>query len=232
MTGDTVECFNCGRANPSWAQVCRSCGVPISAATSRTLPSGPVPTDRESLISMGSALGAVVLAIVVGVIVSGMIPPAAPPPVETPTPEPTPSVLPSPSLDASAPVGEGSAEPTVLLPGTVAFGTGLNNSTNEVTDPTDTFTPGSRFCHSISLTEPFGAPQVLEEVLKIEENGELTVVQERAPLTVDQTATVAGFCTDASGLIDAWGVGQFLIRDYRPGDEPVLLAEGRFTLAQ
>jgi hypothetical protein len=24
MTEETVDCFNCGRANPEWAQVCRS----------------------------------------------------------------------------------------------------------------------------------------------------------------------------------------------------------------
>ena len=37
MTGDSVECFNCGRANPSWAQVCRSCGVPMRPEEIREL---------------------------------------------------------------------------------------------------------------------------------------------------------------------------------------------------
>jgi hypothetical protein len=233
MTGDTVECFNCGRPNPSWAQVCRSCGVPLRAGGSRTQASGPVPTDRDSLISIAAGLGAVVLAIIVGVFVSGMIPEAPPPPVETPSPPPSVSGLPSPSLPASVPpAGEGSPAPSQALPGTVSFGFGLNQSTNEVLDVTDTFTTGTRFCHSITLAEPFGTEQVLEEVLKIEENGELTVVQERSPLGVDPAATTAGFCANANGLINGWGVGQFLIRDYRPGETPVLLAEGRFTLAR
>jgi hypothetical protein len=55
-TGETVECFNCGRANPPWAQVCRFCGVPLVAAGSPALiPSGPFPTDSRSLLSMGAA---------------------------------------------------------------------------------------------------------------------------------------------------------------------------------
>lgn len=231
MTGDTVECFNCGRANPSWAQVCRSCGVPMGAGVSRTQSSGPIPTDRDSLISIGAGLGAVVLAILLGVFVSGVIPDAPPPPVETPSPRPSVSGVPSPSLSPSGPVGEGSPAPTQALPGTVAFGTALDGS-NQVTEPTDIFTPGTQFCHSISVTEPFGAPQVLEEILKIGEGGELSVVQERTALTVPADGTVAGFCVNANGLINDWGVGEFVLRDYRPGETPVLLAEGRFTLAQ
>ena len=57
MTGDSVECFNCGRANPSWAQVCRSCGVPMRpGAAGSAPPSGRVPTDRDSLFSIGAAV--------------------------------------------------------------------------------------------------------------------------------------------------------------------------------
>ncbi len=233
MTGDTVECFNCGRANPSWAQVCRSCGVPIRPGGSRAQePQGPVPTDRNSLISMGAGLGAILAAILVGVFLSGVIPEA--PPAATPTPTPGPTTpRPSPSFAPSAPpVGGASAEASPQLPGTVTFGFDLDDATDAAVDVTDTFTPGTRFCHSIALTEPFGADQVLEEILKIEEGGELTLVQERAALPVPSDATVAGFCANADGLINGWGVGQFVLRDYRPGDEPVLLAEGRFTLAR
>ena len=69
MTGDTVECFNCGRTNPSWAQVCRSCGVPMrpGGAGARP-PSGPLPTDRDSLVSIGAGLATIALAIVFGLI--------------------------------------------------------------------------------------------------------------------------------------------------------------------
>ena len=232
MTGDTVECFNCGRANPTWAQVCRSCGVPISPGVSRAArSSGPLPTDRESLISIGATLGSILLAIVFGMFLTGLIP-EAPLIAASATPEPSRTPRPSASFGPSTPpVGEATPVPSVALPGTIAFGTGLNGS-QQATNATDTFTPGSRFCHSISVSEPFGVNAVEEEVLKIEEGGDLTVVQERTALGVRNDAQVAGFCAPTNALINDWGVGQFLLRDYRPGAEPVLLAEGRFTLAR
>lgn len=235
MSGDTVECFNCGRANPTWAQVCRSCGVPISAGASRAARSGgPFPTDRESLISIGATLAAILGAIVFGMFLTGLIPDAPLNIDASATPQPSRTPRPSSSFGPSTPpvVGEPTPVPSVALPGTVAFGTGRNGSTGAITNPTDTFTPGANFCHSINLGEPFGVDAVEEEVLKIEEGGELTVVQERTALDVTPTSQTVSYCTAASNLINGWGVGQFLLRDYRPGAEPVLLAEGRFTLVR
>ena len=53
MTGDSVECFNCGRANPSWAQVCRSCGVPMRPGGAGSKPpAGRLPTDRKDIVEL------------------------------------------------------------------------------------------------------------------------------------------------------------------------------------
>ena len=79
----------------------------------------------------------------------------------------------------------------------MSFGAGLNQSTQEVIDKTDTFASGSTFCHSISLPQPFGVDQYQEEVLKIRSNGKLTVVQQRGvgTLPVDRATRSSGGAT-------------------------------------
>ena len=229
MSGDTVECFNCGHANPSWAQVCRSCGTPIRPeGPAGSGPQGIFPTDRASLISIGGIVGAIVLAIVLGLFVSRMIP-AIPPETPSPTPSASPSASPSvePSvLESVAP--SGSAPPLI---GTVTFGTGLNADTREVTGPTTNFTAGMAFAPSIRLTEPFGVNAIQEEVLRVADDGALLTVQERvgSDLTVQADLLVAGFRVgDATGLIEGWGTGSFILRVWR-GEE--LIAEGTFSLS-
>ncbi|MEP6681571.1 MAG: hypothetical protein ABJB65_08845, partial [Chloroflexota bacterium] len=76
MTGDTVECFNCGHANPAWAQVCRNCGVPLRPGVAHTAPSGRFPTDRDSLISIVAAIGAIAAAVLVGLFLANISPSA------------------------------------------------------------------------------------------------------------------------------------------------------------
>lgn len=238
MTSDTVDCFNCGRSNPSWAQVCRSCGVPMrpGGAGARP-PSGPLPTDRDSLLSIGAGLGTMVAAIILGLALSGMLPEAAAV-IETPTPSPTPSIVPSPSEAPPSDTPEASPTPEPLL-GTITFGYGLNQSTQEVIDVTDTFARGQEFCHSVGMRQRFKVRFLFEEILKIEENGDLTVVQRRREGRVgpiDPNSRRVGFCAPAEWLIDGvggtegWGTGDFLLRDYRVRREPQLLAEERFTL--
>jgi hypothetical protein len=229
MAGPTVECYNCGNANPSWAQVCRSCGVPIRPSGSG--PEGPFPTDQDSLVSMGAGVGAIVLAVLLGLFLSGLIPPAPtvsadPTPTARPSRTPRPSQVPEPSTPASA---DPSAAPTAELLGTVTFGTGLDSTTRAVTGATDTFGPGSTFAHSVALPEPFGVNQIQEEIIRVESDNSLTVVQERSVggLGVSPNAMVAGFTADADLLINGWGPGTYILRDYR-GEE--LVAEGRFIL--
>jgi len=231
MTGDTIECQNCGHVNPGWAQVCRSCGVVLRPGQVRsTAVGGRFPTDQASLIAIGAGLGSIVLAIVIGLVLSALIP-AAPNVAEaTPTPTPAESASSTPT-DEPTPAGTAgsSAEATPELPGQVTFGFDLNESTHEVVEVSDTFGPGDTFAHSISMPEPFGVDTIFEEVIRVEENGDLTVVQARADgdLTVSPAASVAGFAVPASGLIDGWGVGSYILRDYI-GSE--LVAEGTFTL--
>jgi hypothetical protein len=239
MTGDSVECFNCGRANPSWAQICRSCGVPMRPGGAGAQPApGRVPTDRDSLLSIGAALATIGLAIVFGLFLSGVLP-EAPAVIASASPTPSLSLAASPSEVPASASSEPTAEPTPDLIGSVSFGYGLNQSTQEVIDQADTFASGETFCHSITLPEPFGVDTYQEEVLKIRQDGSLKIVQKRGKgkLPVASDASTVGWCNPVDVLIfgisgsDGWGKGRFVLRAYRQsGDEPQLLAEGRFRL--
>lgn len=232
MSGDTIECFNCGHANPSWAQVCRNCGFAIRPELPQSgAPRSLFPTDQASLISIGGTLGAIVLAIVVGLIFSGLIPPAPNVAAETPSPSPSGTPLPSisvvPSASESAVASAPSAPPLI---GTVTFGTGIS-TTKEVTGATSDFSAGKAFAHSIKLTEPFAVNVIQEEVIKVAPDGTQTIVQPRegSDLTVSAVSMIAGFrVRDAGNLIPSWGTGAFILRVYRGAE---LLAEGQFTLS-
>jgi hypothetical protein len=233
MTGETVECYNCGRANPAWAQVCRSCGVPIRPGAAASQSSGPIPTDRDSLLSIGATLAAIAGAIVLGLVLSGIIPDAPPLAEVVETPEPSLSAVPSGSAAPSE--AAESADASADLLGTITFGTGINQA-DEVLNRTDTFGPGSGFCHSLQLTERFRVPRIQEEVLRVEEDGTLTEVQERrgSNLDVDRRSRAGAWCAPggADALIADWGAGTFVLRDYRNPDTPELLAEAQFTLTE
>lgn len=239
MAEGSVECANCGRANPAWAQVCRSCGAPMKptvSATAETPPEGgigPVAgVDQGSLIAIGAALGTIVAAIIIGLLIGGILPPAPPVAVASPTPNPSASEqpTPAPTPDPSASI-DPSASATPTLPGTLTFGLGLNPETQRVTNPTDTFAAGTTFAHSIELSAPFGVSLIAEEVVKINEDGSETQVinPDENTLDVDPNATVDGFTVPTNALLDGLGAGTFVMRVYR-GSE--LLAQGRFTLTE
>lgn len=230
MSGDTVECFNCGHANPAWAQVCRQCGFALQPASrSSGGPRGIFPTDQASLISIGATLGAIVLAIGLGLFFAGLLPPAANVAIETPSPSPSATPLPSVSV---APSVSASVAPTTsqapALPGTITFGTGLNSTTREVTNPTSSFTSGTGFAHSIKLTQTFAVNTVQEEITRVAD-GVVVQARDKGSVQVTPSATIAGFKAgvDTTRLIAGWGKGEFVMRVYR-GVE--LLAEGHFTL--
>jgi len=234
MTGETVECYNCGRANPAWAQVCRSCGVPMRAGSASSGSQGPIPRDRDSLVSIAVGLAAIAGAIVLGLFIAGLIP-EAPVATATPTPEPSVSALPSGSAaPASAAPSETGSEPPPLI-GRLRTGTGLNDE-GRIRGRTDNFGPGMQFCHSRVLSEPFGVEFMQEEILRIEEDGSLTEVQPRlgSNLPVEPDGRIAGYCAPGGtdSLIADWGVGTFVMRDYRNEEEPELIAEARFTLTR
>lgn len=227
MTGETVECFNCGRPNPAWARVCRYCGVPLVAGDVAAVNSRPFPTDQHSLLSMGAAIATIVAAVIIGVIFSNL----------NPT-DPTVGLAASPTPTASRPVASVSTEPTAQptrtpkpkpqLPGTVAFGTGLDSSTCKLTDETNEFGPGTAFAHVIKLDEPFGVDQLTEKITRIRKNAKDKVVEDganRAPAN----ESVVCYSVRSDDVIANWGTGRFIMRVYR-GDEQI--AEGRFRLSK
>ena len=91
-TDETVDCYNCGRSNPEWAQVCRSCGVQLRHGQARVVPTGRIPTDTNSLISIAAVIGVILGAVVLGIFLSSLNPTdpivgeGAPTPTATPSP--------------------------------------------------------------------------------------------------------------------------------------------------
>jgi len=230
MAEDTLECANCGNANPAWAQVCRTCGAPLTAAAVAAAAEPSVITEG-SLIAIGAALGTIALAVVIGLVFGGILPPAPPVAAATPTPSASAEPTAEPTPDPSAGSPDPSASVGPVLPGTLTFGLGLNADTQRVTNPTDTFTPGTTFAHSIELTAPFGVTQLGEEVARINEDGTETIVitTENQVDLQDPNATVDGFTVPTNALLDALGAGTYVMRVYR-GTE--LLAQGTFILAE
>jgi len=232
MAEDTLECANCGNANPAWAQICRSCGAPLTAAAVAAAAEAAVVT-QGSLMAIGAALGTIALAVAIGLVFGGILPPAPPVAAATPTPNPSASVEPTPEptpdLSGGSPIPSPSVGP--ILPGTVTFGLGLNPETQRVTNPTDTFTAGTTFAHSIELSSPFGVTQLGEEVARINEDGSQTIVitTENQVDLQDPNATVDGFTVPTNALLELLGAGTYVMRVYR-GTE--LLAQGTFILAE
>jgi hypothetical protein len=180
MTGETVECFNCGHANPAWAQVCRNCGVPLRPGVAHTAPSGRFPTDRDSLISLTAAIGAIVAAVVVGLFLANISP--STPTVGHVSPSPRSSLIASASLVPEATVAPATPTPAptpVPLSGTLAFGAGVDGA-GKLTGKTDTFAPGSTFAHLITNSAAFGTNQLGERVIQIAADGKETLVVDQA----------------------------------------------------
>lgn len=231
MTGETVECFNCGRENPSWAQVCRFCGVPLVAGVAAAEPGGLFPTDQRSLISMGAAIGTIVVAVIVGLIFSSLNPTDPTVGVAgSPTPHASIVVRPSASTPVATPTPAPTPKPTPALPGKLLLGTGRNRQTCEIAGKTDTFPPGSVFAHSISLDEPFAVNALGEEISRVAD-GKEKVVQSRqeGQNAVSSKAKIVCYAVSTDNLIKAWGAGTYLMRIYR-GDEKI--AEAAFKLTK
>ncbi len=231
MTDEIVECFNCGRSNPEWAQVCRSCGVPLRRGEARTAPSGRFPTDRDSLVSIAAVVATILGAVVLGIFVSSLNP--TDPAVGRTTPTPSPS--PTPEATATAePTGTPEPTPSATpgLAATVVFGNELD-AEDQVVEPVDTFAPGAVFAHSITSTEPFGAAVIGETVLRVNDDGSYGEVLESYrdnTLAVDAAASTAGYVAgDAVNLIRAWGPGLYEMRVY-VGD--TMIARGQFRLSE
>ena len=234
MTEETVDCFNCGRANPEWAQVCRSCGVALRHGQARIVPTGRMPTDRDSVVSIVAVIGTIVLAVFLGLFASSLNPTdggvGAATPTPTATERPTPTEAPSESAIVTPSIAV-SPTPTPL-PATVVFGTTLGGD-QQVTDPQETFTPGMRFAHSISSTVPFGSDVIAEQVMRLNEDGtdnEEVVAAAGNQLAVDPAATVVGYVgPDAGDFVRSWGPGLYEMRVFI-GE--TMIARGSFRLAE
>jgi hypothetical protein len=228
MTDETVDCFNCGRPNPEWAQVCRSCGVALRHGESRIVPSGPFPTDRDSLLSMAAVIGTILLAVVIGLFVSGLNPTDETIGQVTPTPTPSLAATPSPTVEPTAtPEPEATATPEPELRGTLAFGTGLDND-RQVTGESETFTPSMDFAYSLSVPGGVGGTPIRNEIERLSDPNELVV--EGDEIQVDPAQEVVGFSLGSAGpFIRDWGPGEYVWRVY-VDDE--LIAEQPFRLSE
>ncbi|MFN2419217.1 MAG: hypothetical protein ABR593_09885 [Candidatus Limnocylindria bacterium] len=236
MTDETVDCFNCGRANPEWAQVCRSCGVALRHGEARIVPTGRFPSDRDSLLSMVAVIGTIVGALLIGLFISSLNPTepiagADPSPSATATATPTAEPSVAASVAASvAPTTTPVATPE--LPGAVVFGSELDGD-RQVVEPIDTFTPGTVFAHSITTAEPFGAATIGEQIVRVNEDGsegDELVAAAGNQLGVNPEGTTAGFVAgDAGGFVADWGAGLYEMRIY-VGE--TLIARGQFRLAE
>jgi hypothetical protein len=226
MTDETVECFNCGRENPEWAQVCRSCGVVLRHGETRVVPTERVPTDRNSLLSIGAAIGTILVAVVLGLFVSSLNPTDPTVGVESsPSPSATPEATEAPSV---APVPTDTPVPTetpVPLPGTIAFGTAVEN--NQIVDPTTEFGPGTDFAYAVSAPNTFGGTPLRNEVVAVADDGTETVVLDD-PVNIDPASTAFGFVVGTTDdfIGSLGGPGTYIWRAY-VGEE--LIAEGTFT---
>jgi hypothetical protein len=234
MTDDGLQCHNCGRDNPSWAQVCRSCGVPLDTEVATVGPGGRIPTDQRSLAAIAATIGTILLAVLLALFVSGLDPTDAgigrePTPTPAPTPEePTPTPAPTPEPEPEE-TPEPTPEPPPELPGQIITGIGRDGAA--ITDETDTFAPGTTFAHAIDLgEEEFGVTQITETISRVE-NGEETVVVDHYPLDVPNASLsrVAYGPVSTDNLRgEVGGPGTYIIRAHR-GDE--VIAEATFTLS-
>jgi hypothetical protein len=178
---------------------------------------------------MAAVIATIVAAILVGLFVSSLNPTESSVGRATPSPVPTDAVTPSPTAEPTEEATPSpTPEPTPELPGTLAFGSELD-ANNQVVETVETFTPSMNFAYSVAMPDGFGAPQIGNEVVRIEEDG-TSVVLEREPVDVDPAATSFGYVIGQAGtFITAWGPGEY---EWRVYVEDEIIARGRFQLAE
>ena len=226
-TDETVDCYNCGRSNPEWAQVCRSCGVTLRHGQARVVPTGRFPTDTNSLISIAAVIGTILGAVVLGLFVSSLNPTDPTVGAATPTPSASPSATAEPTATPVPTETPAPAATPVPLPGTLAFGESLD-ADDRIAQDVETFTPSMTFAYSVEMPNGFGANQIENEVVRVDEAR--TEVLPREAIGVDPNATVFGYVVGPAGnFVTAWGPGQYSWRVY-VNDE--LVATKRFRLAE
>ncbi len=227
-TDETVDCYNCGRSNPEWAQVCRSCGVQLRHGQTRVVPTGRFPTDTTSLISIAAVIGTILGAVVIGLFISGLNP-TDPVAGGLPTPSPTASPSAEPSAAAPTDTPAPTPSPTPALPGTIAFGSALD-ANRVVSEPVRTFTPPVAFAYSVTMPQAFGTNTLENEIAKLGGGGGENIVLPRQGVPVDPASSSFGFVIGTAGdFLSAWGPGRFEWRVYLDG---ALVAQGRFRYSE
>ena len=187
-------------------------------------------------MSIAAVIGTILAAVLLGLFVSSLN--RSEPSVglggdPSPTPTLEPTATEAPSVAPSVPASVASVAPSAsALPGTVVFGTTLDGN-DQVTDPTETFTPGMTFAHSISVNAPFGASSIGEQVLRVNDDGtdgETLVGAPQNQLGVDPAGSTAGYVAgDAANFVRDWGPGIYEMRIFI-GE--TLIARGQFRLAE
>ncbi len=227
-TDETVDCYNCGRSNPEWAQVCRSCGVQLRHGQTRVVPTGRFPTDTTSLISIAAVIGTILGAVVIGLFISGLNP-TDPVVGGLPTSSPSPSQTAEPSVAAPTDSPAPTPSPTPALPGTIAFGRALD-ANRVVSEPVRTFTPPDAFAYSVTMPQAFGTNTLENEIAKLGGGGGENIVLPRQGVPVDPASSSFGFVIGTAGdFLSSWGPGRFEWRVYLDGS---LVARGRFRYSE
>lgn len=229
MTDETIDCFNCGRPNPDWAQVCRSCGVALRHGEERIVPAGPFPSDRDSLISIGAVIGTILGAVLLGIFISSLNTTDATIAQATPTPSAAPVSTPVSAPVTPSPTVAPTPTPTPApeLRGTLAFGTGLDEN-RQITGASDTFTPSNNFAYSLSVPGGVGGTPIRNVIQRTSDPAE--TVLDGDEIAVDPAAEVVGFSLgSAAGFVSEWGPGKYLWQIF-VGEE--LVAEQAFRLAE
>jgi hypothetical protein len=166
--------------------------------------------------------------VLIGLFVSSLNPtePSVGGGVPTSTATPSPSLAPSLApVDTPAPT----PEPTPALPGTITFGTELDQN-RMVVERVRTFTPPMAFAYSVSLPDGFGTDAIENEVAKLGEGGGQNIVLPRQSVGVDAGATTFGYVVGTAGdFLGQWGPGRFEWRVYVDGS---IVARGRFRYSE
>ena len=137
-------------------------------------------------------------------------------------------------------VGRAGSEPGVASPTpspsaaplSVTFGSALDPVSGEAINPTDRFRAGDTIAYSVRLAEAPGVDTILVEIARVEDSGETVVQRPSEQGIVPASPVIAfSFAVETSGLLTAWGPGDYVMRIYLP-EATAPFATGRFTLVE
>ena len=195
------------------------------------MPTGRIPTDINSLISIAAVIGVILGAVVLGVFLSSLNPTdplvgeGGPTPTATPSPSAEPTAAPPSETPAPTP------SPTPALPGTIAFGDSLDANPNgrQIRSRRSRRQPRSR---TPSRCRAGSAPiRSRTRSRRSPMTGPRRSCFPRQGVPVDPAATSFGYVVGTAGdFLGRWGPGEFEWRVYvdgsRRGARPVPVLRG------